>query len=217
EPLIGGQTYYAGFYANAAWGGTELPTQMGVASSHVGMLFTMQPRPWQVGQPQVVLGNFAHVYHPWIIADTVGWTLVSGSFVADSAYRYLMIGNHFDDANTDTLHFATYIWNQSAYTLIDNVCVSPNPLGCPLGLGVADATLGETRLYPNPARNEISLTGVPRGSRVTIHDVLGRTVWQEDVTGGVWRKEVSAWARGGYLLRMERSGSARSFKFVLTE
>lgn len=97
EPLVAGQTYYTSFYANPTWGGSDLYPQMWLASSHVGMLFTMQPRTWQSGDPLSMPGNFAHVYHPWVIADTVGWTLVSGSFVANSAYRYLVIGNFFSD------------------------------------------------------------------------------------------------------------------------
>ncbi|MBK7100692.1 MAG: hypothetical protein IPH63_02655 [Flavobacteriales bacterium] len=43
--------------------------------------------------------NYARVYFPQILADTVDWTLVSGSFVADSAYRYVMVGNHFSNAH----------------------------------------------------------------------------------------------------------------------
>ena len=216
-PLVVGETYYASFYANATWGGTELNPQLWLASSHVGMLFTMQPRPWQSGQPLPVPGNFAHVYHPWIIADTVGWTLVSGSFVADSAYQYLMLGNHFNNASTDTLHFASYPWNPAAHTLIDNVCVSPDPKGCPLALGVSEPYMDAVVLFPNPARAEIAMSGVPPGTSISIHDALGRLVWREENMSGNWRMNVLAWARGTYVLRLEQQGRFRSFKFVLIE
>lgn len=215
ESLVPGLTYYASFYANATWGGPQPQTWL--ASSHVGMLFTMQPRPWQSGLPLPVPGNFAHVYHPWIITDTVGWTLVSGSFVADSAYQYLMLGNHFNNASTDTLHFASYPWDPIAHTLIDNVCVSLDPEGCPLALGVSDPDMDAVVLFPNPAGAEIVLNGVPQGSSISIHDALGRQVWREEDMGGSWRTNVLAWARGSYVLRLKQQGRFRSFKFVLIE
>ncbi len=217
EPLATGQTYYTSFYANAAWGGYELHPQIWLASSHVGMLFTMQPRPWQSGDPLPIPGNFAHMYHPWIIADTVGWTLVSGSFVADSAYRYLMIGNHFDNSVTDTVHLGSSIQQPGALTLIDNVCVSLDPQGCPMALGVSEQSVEGVLLYPNPAFGEVALGSVPPGTRVVIHDALGRLLWREEGVHGAWRKDVRAWSRGTYVLRMECQGKSRSFKFVLIE
>lgn len=217
EPLVAGQIYYTSFYANSTWGGSNLYPQMWLASSHVGMLFTMQPRSWQTGDPLSMPGNFAHVYHPWIIADTVGWTLVSGGFVADSAYRYLMIGNHFDNAITDTLHFGNYPWNARGHTLIDNICVSPSPDGCPLALGVPGPGLEGVALYPNPSYGDVGLSDVPSGSRVAIHDAMGRLLWREEGVRGAWRRDVQAWPRGTYVLRLEWQGKSRSFMFVLIE
>jgi hypothetical protein len=217
EPLVEGQTYFASFYASPTWGGTALYPQMYLASSNVGMAFTTQPRLWVNGDPWPTGGNFAHVYNPWVISDTLGWTLVSGSFVADSAYQYIMLGNHFDNANTDTLHFAQFNWNPTAHTLIDNVCVSPNPKGCPLALGVPEPVLDEVVLFPNPASGDIALSGVPQGSTLTIHDALGRVVWGEEGISGAWRRNLVAWSRGTYMLRLEQQEKFRSFKFVLIE
>lgn len=217
EPLVQEQTYYASFYANATWGGTEPNPQLWLASSHVGMLFTMEPRPWQSGQQLPAPGNVAHVYHPWIISDTVDWTLVSGSFVADSAYQYLMIGNHFDNTITDTLHFGNYPWNPAAHTLIDNVCVSPNPNGCPLALEVPEPVLSGVVLFPNPAVGEVYMSGLSPGTWVAIHDAFGRLLWAGNAVARTWRMDVSMWARGAYVLRVEQGGKQRSLKFMLAE
>lgn len=217
ESLVQGQTYYASFYANAAWGGYELHPQMWVATSHIGMLFTTQQRQWEYNDPVPAPGNFAHVYHPWVIADTVGWTLVSGSFVADSAYRYVMIGNHFSDALTDTMHLGYSIQYAKAMTLIDNVCVSPNPDGCPLALGAPDWALDGLRLWPNPAMSEVMIGTLPGRMDAVVLDAFGRPVWAGKTEGGSWRLDVGAWARGSYVLRMEYQGRFRAFKFVLIE
>lgn len=216
-PLEQGLTYYVSFYANAAWNGFLQNAAVNLASSHVGVLFTTQPRPWTVGDPWTTAGNFAHVYHPWIIADTVGWTLVSGSFVADSAYQYLMIGNHFDNTITDTLYFATFPWLPIAYTLVDNVCVSTNPMGCPLASSVVEQGAEAIVLFPNPAGHELILRGKVMDASASIHDALGRTVWQGSITGDSWRLDVRAWARGHYVLRVGVQEEHRTYKFVLTE
>lgn len=215
QPLLVGQEYYASFYASPTWGGPE--PQMFLASSHIGILFTTHPRPWSNTHPWPTGGNFAHVHHPWLIADTVGWTLVSGSFVADSAYQYLMIGNHFDNSMTDTLHFADFPWDPRAHTLIDNVCVTADPKGCPLALGVAGHMLDAVALFPNPASGQVGLSGVPPGTRLTIHDGLGHVVLREEAVASTWRMDASAWAKGAYVLRLEQEGRSRSFKFVLIE
>ncbi|MCB9163632.1 MAG: T9SS type A sorting domain-containing protein [Flavobacteriales bacterium] len=215
QPLVVGQEYYSSFYASPSWGGPQPQTFL--ASSHIGMRFTTQPLQWSQGDPWPTGGNFAHVYHPWIIADTVGWTLVSGSFVADSAYQYVMIGNHFNNAMTDTLHFADFPWDPRAHTLIDNVCVTENPKGCPLALGVTDHSLDAVTLFPNPTRGEVRLSGLPGGTRLTVFDGTGRLVLREEIAGSTWRMDASMWARGAYMLRVEQGGESRSFTFVLIE
>jgi hypothetical protein len=75
--------------------------------------------------------NFAQVVDTSILLDSLNWTLFSGSFSADSNYKYLVIGNFFDDAHTDTVEMdsANFIFN-SAYYLIDEVCVTPDSGNC---------------------------------------------------------------------------------------
>ena len=218
QPLVIGQTYYVSFYASAAWNGTEPNPQHYIASSNLGALFTMQPRPWSIGEAWPVPGNFAHVYHPWVIADTVNWVLVSGSFVADSAYQYVMLGNHFNNALTDTVHFAQYAWLPKAYTLIDNVCISTDPLGCPLALtGPQEEPTAELRLFPNPGQDEVFLSGAGNDAEVRVMDALGRLMWQGRSGSDALRIDVQDWPRGSYLLRLWENGESRSFKFVLIE
>ena len=47
--------------------------------------------------------NFAQVYSDSIITDTANWTTISGSFIADSVYQYVIIGNHFDNTHTSVI------------------------------------------------------------------------------------------------------------------
>jgi hypothetical protein len=217
EPLEIGVRYYASLYTSPGWGAVSLFPAMYLATSGIGMIFTTQSRQWEVNDPYPAPLNYAHVYSPTMITDTVGWTLVSGSFVADSAYRYVMLGNAFDNANTDTLHFANLNWVPQGYMSIDNVCVSMDPDGCPLGVGVADHSDEMGSLFPNPARDRVILAGMDPDTKVSIHDAVGRIVWRGTSAGDRLVIEVEQWARGLYMAHLERRGKFNSFKFVLVE
>ncbi len=220
DTLVPGQTYYCSFRANAAFGGNDQYPQIWLASNHVGMLFTTYDRHWYYGDAYPPPLNYAHIEHPQILADTVGWTLVSGSFVADSAYTYLMLGNFFSNANTDTLHFAdpnsVFPWYPWGYTLIDAVCVTADPAGCDLGHGVGEGQAEAVVLFPNPAHDQLVVQGCG-GAEAQVLDALGRVLWQGRVASDRWVLEVAAWARGAYVLRVQYQEGRGTYKFVLAE
>lgn len=49
------------------------------------------------------INNIAHLYSSTIITNKSNWTQISGTFVADSVYQYICVGNFFDDANTSKI------------------------------------------------------------------------------------------------------------------
>lgn len=221
EPLVVGQTYYCSFRANAAFGGNrEYPPQIWLASDKVGMRFTMGDRPWHWGDAEPMRPDHAHVLYPQVLADTIGWTLVSGSFVADSAYRYVMVGQFFSNDLTDTLHFAdpssVFPWYPRGYTLIDEVCVSHRPNGCDLGQEVADTVNEGPLLFPNPVRDRLVLLHA-RNADAQMMDAVGRIVWEGRVSSERWELDVAGRARGTYILRLLHEGRTSSYKFVLIE
>lgn len=219
-PMVVGQTYYCSFRANAAFGGNAQYPIIWLANDKVGMLFTMQDHPWAVGEPYPVPPDHAHILCPQILADTVGWPLVSGSFVADSAYRYLMIGQFFSNALTDTLHFAdpnsVFPWYPRGYTLIDAVCVSASPDGCDLGQAVGEKTESVAYVYPNPATDALVI-GHAAGGDAKALDMLGQEVWNGLVESDRYTLGVAHWPRGAYVLQVGGRSSVQVVKFVLTE
>lgn len=217
SPLDVGQTYYVSFYANVAWGGTEPYPVVWMASNNVGALSTTMSRQWEQDDPLPAMVNQAQVYYPWIIEDTVAWTLVSGSFVADSAYQYLMIGNHFDNSHTDTVAVGSSLNPPAAYLFIDNVCVTSDPEGCPLASGVLPIWYEPVLIYPNPATEVLNIGGLSISNRIAVHDAMGRLVWLDAGSPGLTKIDVSAWPRGAYVLGTISDEEVRSFKFVLTE
>ncbi|MCW5900593.1 MAG: T9SS type A sorting domain-containing protein [Flavobacteriales bacterium] len=221
EPLVVGQTYYGSFRANAAFGGNAQHPTIWLANDKVGMRFTTTAMPpWNVGDPYPVPPNHAHIMHPQILSDTVGWTLVSGSFVADSAYQYVMIGQFFSNALTDTLQFSPegipWYWLPRAYTLVDAVCVSPSPEGCDLGQSVGEVLPTGPVLFPNPAHDQL-VVAQRDGAEAQVLDAVGRLLWQGRITSDRWVLEVGSWARGTYVLRTAHRDQVESYKFVLAE
>jgi len=216
DTLVPGQTYYCSFRANAAFGGYD-PINW-IASSHLGMLFTTYDRQWNWGDPLPPALNQAHVMCSQILSDTVDWTLVSGSFVADSAYTYLMIGNFFSNVLTDTLHFAPPgpDWYAFSYTLLDAVCVSPDPEGCVLSQGLNEIGGAGPYVYPNPATDRLMI-GNAAGCDAVVLDMLGRPVWSGPVGHDSFVVDVGSWARGGYVLQLNDARGVKTVKFVLAE
>src|SRR5690606_25378145 len=127
------------------------------------------------------------------------------SFVADSAYQYVMIGQYFSNALTDTLHFAdpnsVFPWYPRGYTLVDAVCVSASPEGCDLEQGVYEVQSTVPVLFPNPANDQL-LVAQRAGAEAQVLDALGRLRWEGWIISDRWVLEVGSWARGAYALHM---------------
>ena len=213
EPLVIGQSYYGSFRANAAYGG---PQQTGSACNNIGMLLTMDPHPWSGGWPEFPLRNYAQVYSEEVVSDTLGWTLVSGSFVADSAYRYLVIGNQFNNANTSVQVIGAGNPNK-AYVLVDAVCLSMHPDGCPLATFIAETTYTGLSIWPNPANAQLRISwGQMAAHRIIITDALGRIVADVWVVGSAEVViDVQGWANGVYQVLLDGDGKKHMKKFVV--
>ncbi len=220
DTLVPGQMYYCSFRANAAFGGNEMNPTIWLTTDRVGMLFTTYDRHWASGDPYPAALNHAQVEYPQILSDTVGWTLVSGSFVADSAYTHLMVGQFFSNAFTDTLHFAdpasVFPWYPFGYALIDAVCVSTDPEGCELSHVIAEAGGATPYVYPNPALDELVI-GYARGCDAVVLDLTGRHVWGARLISDRHSISVADWARGSYVVQVRKTGAVEVVKFVLAE
>lgn len=92
--------------------------------------------------------NFSHINDTTIVTDSINWTHVYGSFVADSAYQYLTIGNFYESQFTDTENIGPFNY---AYYYVDHVCVSINPTTCDIPMSIKLIAESENSyIYPNP-------------------------------------------------------------------
>ena len=109
-----------------------------------------------------LIDNTAQVYEDSIIKDSSSWTRIFGSFISDSNYNYIIIGDFFDNKHTDTLVLDTDVYNNcEAYYYLDDVCVSTDSIYA-LNYTYSDSSasvneiqnnLNNTfKIFPNPAK-----------------------------------------------------------------
>jgi hypothetical protein len=153
NPLVVGQKYYISFYIN--YGAMYSPWE-NVASNKLGLRFTKLAA---ATNSFALITNFSHVRTDSIYKDTLNWLRVSGSFIADSVYTHVVIGNFYDDAHTDTALVHGYSGVKVSYYFIDDVCVSTNSLSCSLITDLADRTGPPAiKVSPNPMTESAMLS-----------------------------------------------------------
>jgi hypothetical protein len=149
-----GQTYFIKFYVCSGRGGYFGPV---AGTDKIGMKFSTVS--YSFNNP-ISINNQAHFYTENIITDTINWVELSGTFVADSAYQYVAIGNFFDDAHTDTIHYAyTGLVGYPAYYFVDDVCISlDKDANCDINLtsGSEPSTV-LLNIFPNPADQNLTV------------------------------------------------------------
>jgi len=184
QNLIVGQKYYASVKVSLAE--FQGPPVQYIPCDKIGIKFSTIP--FSDSNPAPIT-NSAHVYSSSIISDTMSWTIVKGSFIADSTYQYIMVGNFFDDLNTDTIDRVNGV---KSYFFIDEVCVSTDSLNCDGFSSVKSSipTFGYT-IYPNPSANLLSIASEETSYLVLLYNTIGKELMRKnggrelelDVTG----------------------------------
>lgn len=119
-PLEPGVTYYVSLKFNFPY--IEGDPCHNTAIKNMGVRFTDVQ--YSVSSPPP-LDNICHVCADEFIYDTLNWTQVKGSFTPSQSYRFLLIGNFFTDANTDTMRlFPPLACGNCSYYYVDAVQVS---------------------------------------------------------------------------------------------
>lgn len=161
------------------------------------------------------IDNAPHYYTDSIISDTVKWITVKGSFIADSAYQYLMIGNFFDDANTITLNNGS---GPYAYYLVDDVCLSTDSILCSNFSVSVKQEKQNTRLsfYPNPATNKITIINNFQYSySIEIYNTLGQIEYsKKEINSDNKQIDISSCASGLLFIKIESNNNTFTYKLL---
>jgi hypothetical protein len=133
SPLVLGKKYNVSFYVS--WAG-----KYRMASNKLGILFSTTNYDSSLNAP---INNYCQVYTDSIITDSVNWTLIQKSFVADSNYSYLSVGNFFDSSMVDTIR---PLPSSMAYYYVDDISVTEDTTTSIIDLNNSNGL----KIYPNP-------------------------------------------------------------------
>ncbi|MEO8069665.1 MAG: hypothetical protein ABI599_18355 [Flavobacteriales bacterium] len=207
QPLVLGVPVYLSMKLAVAAAGWYVLTPR-YSASGAGMFFSTQP--W-VLTSRGPMPNWSALSVQTAPTDTASWLMLSGVFIPDSAYAYVIIGNPFADLMTDTLTVDTAGSLTSAFTLIDEVCVSFTP-DCLDGMTIEEMTTRSAMLYPNPFGDALS-GWLPVSSRrwtYVVTDVFGRVVatGMVEPDDGHFRVSTETWPEGALVLSL-MNGTSR--------
>ncbi len=112
------------------------------AASHIGLRLSTVPLT-QIEYYGQFHFNEAQLYLPTILSDTSAWTVLAGSFVPDSAYRYVQVGCFFADSLIASIVLDPMGDFFASYAFIDVVCVAQVPGVCDEHVGVPGLIRGQ--------------------------------------------------------------------------
>jgi hypothetical protein len=143
----------------------------------------------------------AQIYSDTIITDTLNWTTIKGSFVADSSYTYMYIGRFHQNILTD--FFQIVGTGRNSYYYIDDVCLSTDSN---VAYNYHFNEISENRvalinLFPNPANELININCNINIKSLAIFNLYGFQVQQSILDGNeIVQMNVHALPKGIYIL-----------------
>lgn len=173
QSLVPNQKYFVTFYVSRA----DSNYLIGYSTNNIGVKFT------KVKQIATPINNTAHIFSNVVITDTVNWTKISGSFVADSSYSYIMFGNFFDNTNSIISNDGN---GNIAYYYIDEICVSTDSLYAEnyITTGFVEHNHSmDIKIFPNPANSDFEISGIEKNEIIKVFDNLGNLKFKESNVG----------------------------------
>ncbi len=210
QSLVIGEKYYISFYI-AADLQKIAGKYYGMWSNNIGIKLSTVA---YSGNNPITIDNYAHLNSSTIIQDTINWHLISGSFIADSAYKYLIIGNFFDNEHTDTLPYNCNIcYNSYSHYFIDDICLSTDSLLCNGGLdsmqcdNVAvnkNSITNKITIFPNPAKDLINISLKEKlDAEIIIYNFLGNAIFMDKIANkNIMTINLSSLTEGYYLIKI---------------
>ncbi len=173
QPLIVGQKYFVKFFVSMAYKEFAFGIHINTATNKLGIQFSMVS---YSDSNYVPITNSAQIYSDSVIADTINWIPISGSFIADSAYNYIMAGCFFVDSVLTIVPLDTLPpFYPNAYYYIDDICVSTDSLYCETLSGINQVEQLAANIFPNPFDDELNIhLKVNDQAEVFLYDLTGR-------------------------------------------
>jgi hypothetical protein len=179
SPLQSGAKYFVSFKVSS---GGQVNIYQWCGINKLGALFSTVK--YDSLSPSPICSNCAQICSDSIITDTLYWTRITGSFVADSNYSFINIGRFNLNSLTDSIQIvgtSCYV-----YYFIDDVCVSTDS-----AYSYNYSYTGIENLYfdnslscfPNPFLSELNFQST-HNEQITIYfyDIFSRQILQQTFT-----------------------------------
>ena len=170
-----GTKYYGSF--KVSLGGQASPLNY-CGTNKLGILFSTVRYDRLLFAP--ICSNCAQICSDTIVTDTLNWTRITGSFIADSSYSFICIGRFNFNSLTDFIQVTGF--GHNAYYYIDDICVSTDSAYTYnyTYTGIKEKiNFPVISVYPNPANDYINIdfTFLHESYTIWICDALGREVF----------------------------------------
>ena len=169
--LLVNQSYCVSFYVN-------LNDSLGLANNNLGIYFS---NTHVSGGGNQNLNLTPQINYSSVIFDTLNWTEVSGTYIAQGGERYIIIGNFFSDNLTDTAAIHTpRPWNTHfGYYYVDDVDV--HECNCHVGVDEENES-NELTIYPNPSEGEFEIkSNKSKIKSVEVFNLLGEEIYFKEL------------------------------------
>ena len=197
SPLTIGEKYYVSFKislgldSNYGWTG---------AANNIGILLSTVP--FSVSNPPE-MNNFSHINFVDPNSDSLNWKSISDSFIADSAYSYIVVGRFFNDSETTFIPIQEMVFEDAAYYFVDDICISPDSLACNPSLEVYALQKETIVLYPNPIQDFLYLESETYPVPYSISALNGKILTKGTIGGDQEAIDLSAFANGMYFIVLD--------------
>lgn len=206
EPLQVGVPVCLSFKTAVGGFGTSVGNSAGYTCKGLGMKFfnSLPTEQYIYDYPNSAALNIEEVP-----TDTAIWYSVVGSYLPDSAYSYVVIGNFFADSLNeptiqDSIGFNATDW---AYAFVDDVRASFDLTYCTLDLSAQGGPRKRPVIYPIPSAGELHIHAPHEGNGIihyALYDTAGRCAQNGVLSQGVGDPsiEIEALPSGTYLLKL---------------
>ncbi len=187
-----GELYYAEMYIS-------LGDYTITATNNMGMYFSTEPISSSVcSQFNVV----PQILDSEVITDETGWVKISGTFIAESNFGYITIGNFSDNSSTSTITVEGNYNN--SYYYIDDVTVS-------LATNISSSSATDfVSFFPNPSSDRVTINSTLGGlSEVTLYDLSSRKILQYNFINSV-NLDISNLEKGIYVYEVKNGSNGYS-------
>jgi hypothetical protein len=161
DSMIAGKKYCVEYYVSLAYPYDEATDNYHFYFSRDSLLYNgynaIPVTPSVINQ----LGNY--------ITDTLNWSKVSGTYIANGGERFLTIGNFYDNAHIDTIGGT----NGSIYCYIDDVSV----IDCGWSGIKEKENSSDFKIFPNPSDGIVNIEfDNPQKYEVIVCNLLGEKI-----------------------------------------